>query len=257
MLQKVINISVNSFRRQNFRVMKDKLLARVKERRLAEQELQALAWCREHAESYEDFIKNLDQKLWIETLNVQKTIKQNADKKLKDLGLDLGGGGNYPMLYFFTRYLCAKTVVETGVAAGWSSQAILTALKVNNEGGKLFSSDFPYFRYKNPERFVGYIVDESSKENWNLYIDGDQNNLPKIASLTECIDLFHYDSDKSYAGRAFALEIFKEHLSGKSTIIFDDIQDNFHFKEYVQKNDLKFKIFEFEKKYVGLIAPFL
>jgi hypothetical protein len=35
--------------------------------------------------------------------------------------------------------------------AGFSSSAILTALKENGEG-ILYSSDFPYFRIKNPEK---------------------------------------------------------------------------------------------------------
>ena len=57
--------------------------------------------------------------------------------------MSLGGGGNFILLYFLTRKF-NKVVVETGVAAGWSSLAILGAFEKNGEG-KLYSSDFPYF----------------------------------------------------------------------------------------------------------------
>lgn len=257
MLQKILNIGENSVRRKNFPVMLGKLVTRITEHSQEAQKDEVLKWCAENAESYEEFAKGLDKALWDETADVCKKIKVAADKKLESLGMDMGGGGNYPLLYFFTRYIKAKTVVETGVAAGWSSQSILTALKDNAEGGKLYSSDFPYFRYHNPEELVGYVVDEELKENWTLLIDGDQNNIPEIAKQCGAVDLFHYDSDKSYKGRDFAYETLGAHLHENSIIIFDDIQDNAHFRDFVARRGGSFKVFEFEGKYIGLIAPFL
>ena len=50
------------------------------------------------------------------------------------------------------------------------------------------------------------------------------------------------------------MKILEKKFSKNSIIIFDDIQDNLHFKDFVIKNNLQFKIFEFEGKFVGLIG---
>ena len=47
------------------------------------------------------------------------------------------------LLYVLVRLLNPDTVIETGVAGGASSTAILQALQDNRHGGKLFSIDRP------------------------------------------------------------------------------------------------------------------
>ena len=77
---------------------------------------------------------------------------------MENIQYNLGGGADYPLLYFLTRYLNPENVLETGVAAGFSSYAILSALQKNRKG-TLYSSDFPYLRIKNPERYIGIVVE--------------------------------------------------------------------------------------------------
>jgi len=237
-------------------VMAHKVLTRFKERS-SEQQEEVREWCASKVEPYISFLQSLDAELWLETQNTCSELKTSAEKKLQALGKDLGGGGNYHILYFMTRYLQAKEVVETGVAAGWSSQAILTALQKNENNGHLYSSDFPYFRYENPESLVGYVVEDELKENWSLYIDGDENNLPRIEKDIQAIDIFHYDSDKSYRGREYAYNCMAPYFTENTLIIFDDIQDNFHFRDWVEKTGHSYKIFEFENKFVGVAGGFL
>ena len=55
----------------------------------------------------------------------------------------MGGASHIHLLYDCVRLSKAKKVVETGVAYGWSSLAILKALSLTNNG-KLFSVDMPY-----------------------------------------------------------------------------------------------------------------
>jgi hypothetical protein len=132
----------------------------------------------------------------------------------------------------------------------------LSALDKNNKG-TLYSSDFPYFRLENPEQYIGILVqDDNLKSKWHLDTNGDEINLPKINALLgkQKIGLFHYDSDKSYSGRDFALKTLKNKFESSCIIIFDDIQDNLHFKELVEGEALKFSILEFQDKYVGLIG---
>ena len=257
MLAKIVNIGKNSLKRHNFAVMAEKAVLRFKERDYQKKSAKVLDWCREHAESCEVFLKSLDAALYEETQQAAKEIEKHCRDKLSTIKLDLGGGGNYPLLYFLTRYLKPGNIIETGVAAGWSSQAMLTALKKNGNNGQLWSSDFPYFRYENPEELVGFVVDEALKPDWHLYIEGDKFNLPKIVEGCGSVGLFHYDSDKSYNGREYAIKTVAPKLTDGATVIFDDIQDNFHFGDYVTNNKIPFKVFEFEGKYIGLTGGVL
>lgn len=250
----LVNVGVNSLKRRNFSVMADKVLVRLRERG---QRREALEWCRGHVESLEAYVRTLDPALWAETVEACRRLDAAAQVTLANIDVDLGGGGHYPLLYFLTRYLNPAIVMETGVAAGWSSQAVLLALRENGAGGRLYSSDFPYFRYRGPERLIGLVVDEELKNGWMLYIDGDKNNLPRILEQVGRIGLFHYDSDKSYSGREYAIRLVEAKLADKAIVIFDDIQNNFHFRDYVGAKGWPFRVFEFQGKYVGLTGPFL
>ncbi|MCB9991005.1 MAG: class I SAM-dependent methyltransferase [Rhodospirillales bacterium] len=252
MLAKIVTIGRNSLKRHNFSVMAEKALLRFKEKDYQKQSESVRTWCAAHAMSCDDFMRSLDLKLYEETQAAAAEIERHCRLKLSTIELDLGGGGNYPLLYFLVRYLQPENVIETGVAAGWSSQAMLTALAKNDGDGKLYSSDFPYFRYEEPEKLVGFVVDESFKSRWRLFIEGDKFNLPAIMKETGAVDLFHYDSDKSYSGRRFAYETVRKKLSDRAVVIFDDIQDNFHFRDFVTAQDVPFCVFEFEGKYIGL-----
>lgn len=211
-------------------------------------------WLKRSCSDFAGMATSLDSGLWSESVSVGQEMLHHAKKVLSTIGYDLGGGGLHPLLYFLTRYAKPKTIVETGVAAGFSSRAILLAIRANSYG-TLFSSDFPYFRLPNPERFVGVLVEESLKANWHLYIDGDERNLPKILHRVDTIDLFHYDSDKSYSGRNFAMRCVREKLSPNAIILFDDIQDNSHFHDLVHQLDpALWRVFEFQGKYVGMIG---
>ncbi|WP_085909940.1 class I SAM-dependent methyltransferase [Kiloniella majae] len=211
-----------------------------------------LNYLKQNSISISKFLKELDAALYFETRELVASIKCDARQILKDIQYDLGGGGAYDLLYFLVRYVKPRNVVETGVASGFSSYACLKALEVNKTGD-LLSSDFPYFRIPDPERYIGIIVPEKLKKNWKLFIEGDQKNLPKICEAISEINLFHYDSEKSYEGRDFAMSFVKDKLSQNAIVIMDDIQNNDFFFDYINKESIKnFQIFEFEGKYLGM-----
>ena len=119
----------------------------------------------------------------------------------------------------------------------------------------MYSSDFPYFRIKDPEKYIGIVVEENLKKNWNLFIDGDENSLPKIFKKVKNIDIFSYDSDKTYLARSKTLTKVSKFLSENSVIIMDDIQDNSFFYDYIKENNISnWKVFEFHNKYLGIIG---
>jgi len=233
------------------------VFARMKDRVDPRSTAAALQWYRRQVEPFQDYVESLDPALWIETAAICDEFARSAENKLRRLDLKPGGGAHFPLLYFLTRLLDPATVVETGVAAGWSSQSILLSLRKNGSGGRLYSSDFPYFRYHNPERLVGVLVDQELKGEWSLYIDGDRTALPVILLHIDSIDIFHYDSDKTYDGRDFAFTLVEPKLTDTAIILFDDIQDNSHFYDLVNRKRWQSKVFDFQGKLVGMTGPFL
>ena len=246
------NIVVNFFKKKYFLVLLFKLFKRLEKNTSKESK----NWARKNCLiTTEQYCKNIDDKLWLEAKEECNKISLESKQKIAQYPFSLGGGGNYVLLYFLVRKYKPRNIIETGVAAGWSSLAILRALNKNNFG-KLYSSDFPYFRIKNSEEFIGVLAkNEKNLENWTLDITGDQNALTKFSQKIEdnSVDLFHYDSDKSYSGRSFAIKTLWKKFSKKCIIIFDDIQDNLYFKNFVKKNNLKFTVINFENKFIGII----
>ena len=245
------NIFSNIFNSNYFFVIIKKILKRFEKNT----SLDAKKWVKFNTKyTTEEFCQLIDPQLYDEILLDILSIEKEANDKLSKLSISLGGGGNYILLYFLVRKLKPNTVVETGVAAGWSSLAILRALRKNGNG-KLYSSDFPYFRLKKPEQYIGYLAkNEINKINWFLDIRGDEVAIPEILKIigNNSIDLFHYDSDKSYSGRDKVLKVIYPKINSNSIMIFDDIQDNLHFKNFIEKTKKEYFVLEFKGKYLGI-----
>jgi hypothetical protein len=220
-------------------------------RLLKEREQGAKKWAAGVAEDHVTLCRKVDETLWNETVAYVRDFRREAEPVLAK-NPALGGGGNYHLLYFLTRLLRPEVVMETGVAAGFSTHAILTAL-ARNGGGRLFSSDFPYFRLANPERYVGILVPEALRDRWTLSLDGDSVAVPRFLSSLPKVDLFHYDSDKTYSGRTQTIDLALPKLSEHGVMLIDDIQDNYHFRDLIGDTRLRSRVFAFEGKYCGLV----
>jgi len=166
----MINIIRNVLKKGFFLVMVKKLLKRSEK----DNSILATKWAESKVKlTTIEFCQNIDKKLCEEIVNEVAIIKEEAETRLSNLKFTLGGGGNYFLLYFLVRKFCPKITIETGVAAGWSSLSILRALH-KNKTGKLYSSDFPYFRIKNPEKLIGILAQkEPNLKDWILDIRGD------------------------------------------------------------------------------------
>ena len=246
MFNKIANVLINSTKNNNFIIMVKKLIRRFE----TDSQKESKKWANENSISLDDYCNKINSDIWKESIDACNKIKLKSNKTLSNLNSRLSRAGAYPLIYFHCRILNPDVVVETGVGVGWSSFAILESLKVNGNG-QLFSSDFPYFRIKNPEQYIGAIVPESIRNNWFLDIRGDEIAIPRICAKVKNIDLFHYDSDKSYAGRLFAIRQIQKKLSSNSIVIFDDIEDNLFFKHLVEYLNCEYQIFEFAGKFVG------
>ncbi len=251
---KLINIVKSAFIDGNFFVIIKKAWLRFFDRQNILSREENIRWFNDNKSNISNFCCQIDHSLWDSIQSDINKVRLDSNKTLETIEHNLGGGGAYPLLYFIVRFVKPMVVVETGVASGFSTHAILDALEKNKKGA-LFSSDLPYFRISDPNKYIGIVVPEGLKKRWNLFVEGDDVNLIKISNKVNMIDVFHYDSDKSFNGRLRALKILEKNINSDTWMIFDDIQDNSFFHEFVYGKNLNWKVFEFEGKWVGLVIP--
>lgn len=175
-----------------------------------------------------------------------------AKERARESKVVMGGPGDIDLLYAATVLSGARRIVETGVAYGWSSLAMLAALE-GAPDAHLVSVDMPYPKLGN-EQWVGVVVPDELRRGWEIIREPDRNGLVKaIAKLGGSIDLCHYDSDKSYRGREFAYGRLWAALAPGGVFISDDIQDNLAFKNFVEAKGLAFAVTEYESKFIGVV----
>ena len=157
----------------------------------------AAAWCKAVAVSGNPFTL-VDGPLWTEAESIALRLETDGEATLRALHFNVvGSGAHCALLYFLARSIRPAAVLETGVAAGYSSVALLTAIE-RNGAGHLYSSDFPILRLPNPARHIGCLVPDRLRRAWTLEVKGDRVNLPRLLAQAGEVALFHYDSDKSY-----------------------------------------------------------
>jgi hypothetical protein len=176
---KLVNIIEQASKKKRGLVLARKIKRRLKRIFNIERDDKYEKWIENKSEEYRQLLKSIDKKLWNETQNFKNKTESRAKEIFSSIDVELGGGGAYDLIYFITRLTRPSCVIETGVAAGFSSVAFLEAMDRNNHG-HLYSSDFPYFRIGDPEKYIGVLVTEKLKNRWSLYVEGDKQNLPII-----------------------------------------------------------------------------
>lgn len=180
--------------------------------------------------------------------NKMREAAINAD----NCPFEMGGEGATSFLYNLVKHSNAKHIIETGVAYGWSSLAILLAIK-DTEGAKLISNDMPYINMGNDD-FVGCVVPENLKSKWELQRLPDIKGIPlALKKFNNAIDICHYDSDKSYIGRMWSSPLLWDALKEGGFFVSDDINDNIAFKHFSEQVNRTPFIIEHQGKYVGVI----
>lgn len=164
-----------------------------------------------------------------------------AERIFRSAGADMGGAAYVDLLYHVTRELRPDHVIETGVASGWSSLAILLALEATT-GGQLISIDMPYPKRGN-EAAVGCVVPDRLRSRWSLVRLPDRDGLPP-ALARGAIALAHYDSDKTYEGRMFAYPLLWRALRPGGLLISDDINDNLAFRDFANQAGVRPQVVE-------------
>jgi predicted O-methyltransferase YrrM len=144
----------------------------------------------------------------------------------------MGGGADVDLLYSLCVATGAARVLETGVAFGWSSLAILSAIEAKL-GAHLVSIDLPYLG-ANFDHLVGLAVPEDLHDRWTLIRGADRDELENAVGIVGPIDVAHYDSDKSASGRLWAYDVMWNGLRPGGILMSDDIGDNFSFLQFAE-----------------------
>jgi predicted O-methyltransferase YrrM len=207
--------------------------------------LLATAWCVWHGTAFESWARTRDPALWRETLDVAGRIRRDASEIVPHLPISggqraTGGGGcDVRKLYFLARLTKPAVIVETGVSAGYSSRAFLEAIRANGFG-RLYSSDMPIHLSKEQ---VGCLVPPALRGAWELFYDGDAINLPRILSAVPAVDLFHYDSDKSFRAKQDVFALVRPKLAYSAVIVIDDIDRDAFFRTVAARWDARRLVF--------------
>ncbi len=247
---KLLNIARFASRPHNFAVMAKKVTRRLTNARGSLGLAENYEWLKSNESEPERYARSLDSSLWDEALDYANDLRRHAEAILANIPHVLGGGGFCTLLYCLVRLRKPLVALETGVAAGWSTHAILSALAKNGEG-HLYSSDFPYFRLPNPKRYIGVLVPQMLHDRWTLCTLGDEACLPRFLEAMDRVDFLHYDSDKSYTGREFVMRSVREKTHINTTVVMDDIGDNSFFHDFVA--DKNWKVFPSGHGHVGLV----
>lgn len=208
-------------------------------------------WASQRAVSQEEAILNLFGKKSERFADQFSTIFNEALKKQEECPVKMGGAGALELIYEACEFTEAKSVVETGVAYGWSSLAALLSLE--KRGGTLYSSDMPYLS-QDGDQYVGHIIPENLRKHWKLFRHADRESLPRIFGEVKEIDVVHYDSDKAYEGMFWAYNELYPRLRKGGVFISDDINDNSAFQDFCEKNGIEPTVVDFEGKYVGIFV---
>lgn len=179
-------------------------------------------------------------------------VMKSAAEVEKQCPVPMGGPGDLDVLYWSATHLKASRVIETGVAYGWSSLAILLALQGRGHP-KLVSTDMPYAA-PNSERYVGCVVPAELRSNWEILRFADRQGLPRALKLLPTIDLCHYDSDKSYDGRMWAYPLLWNALRPGGFFISDDIGDNLAFRDFSESVGCKPIVAKNGGKHIGVMV---
>ncbi len=158
---------------------------------------------------------------------------QNARRQLAQKGITVAGAADTAILFSLCEQLKPESVLETGVAHGMSSLAILLAMD-GTASGHLTSIDMPY-RGSTDDSYVGQAVPESLRSRWSLLKLPDRRGIPRALAGGASFDLVHYDSDKTRSGREFAYSLLWQAIKPGGLFLSDDINDDFVFFEFAEK----------------------
>jgi predicted O-methyltransferase YrrM len=112
-------------------------------------------------------------------------------------------------------------VVETGVALGFSTATILTAMQ-RNGSGHLYSIDLPSVQYGH-DRETGSAVPSEVHDRWTLRLGRSEKLLPPLLREVAPIDLFIHDANHAYSAQLREYRAAWPYLRTGGVLVSDDV----------------------------------
>ena len=181
-------------------------------------------------------------------------INEFKRKKIWRNKFSLGHADDFDvlMLYLLGRVKKPEVIIETGVASGRSSAAILEALRENGRG-RLFSVDLPKFYDGQPELYLtkegrtehsgfipkgkqpGWLVPQELRKQWSLILGDSKVELPKLMSQVGKTEIFYHDSEHSYDSMMCEFQTVWPFIPAGGILLSDDVRWNDAFKDFVEQ----------------------
>jgi methyltransferase family protein len=133
------------------------------------------------------------------------------------------------------RHLRPRQALETGVARGLTSRALLEALELNGDG-RLTSVDLPPRFPPALRRQTGVAVPGRLRARWTYVNGSSRRRLPRLVAQLAPIDLFLHDSMHTTRNVLFELETVWPGLQPGGVILVDDIDLNRGFETFTDKH---------------------
>lgn len=180
-----------------------------------------------------------------------RSYEEEALWRVQEIDESMGGGADLDLLFGIATILKPRRVLETGVAWGWSTLALLLATS-HLEGATVVSVDMPYVK-KKQSGLVGAAVPKELRVRWTLLRLADRQGIPKALRRLGDLDLAHYDSDKTRSGRWFAYPLIWKHLVAGGVLVSDDVADNDAFINFAKQVGVPPVIVRLENKFAGIL----
>lgn len=143
---------------------------------------------------------------------------------------------DFTILYSLVRLVQPEVVVETGVASGASSVAILSALQQNGKGGlisidlppeevagKVLEDDMRYDKVFAHHGRPGWVIPEALASRWRLVLGDVRHALPSLLQELQHIDIFVHDDLHTPEHMFWEFETVWPHLSSGGVLAADDV----------------------------------
>ena len=140
------------------------------------------------------------------------------------------GLGTMTAVWAATRHLRPERAVETGVARGFTSAVILSAMQANG-AGHLWSIDLPEVNLIRSGG-AGAAVDPGLADRWTWLKGGSRRLLPDLLERNTPVDLFVHDSLHTRANMLFEMRLAWAALRPGGLLLVDDVDHNSAFAEF-------------------------
>ena len=160
-------------------------------------------------------------------------IRWNAEEQL------------FILLYSLIKTNNSKVIIETGVANGITTNAIMRALEESGTGGELHSFDVL------PETNKAYL----GEGNWNFHLlkgKSAHNQIKSVVSSLQEVDVWVHDSNHGYRWQKFEYLLALSVLRKNGILISDDIDASPAWGELAQSHFRKSYVIFDSRKFIGV-----